>query len=226
MGGTQRTEEFTTKQGSSREMIKGIINTSILISTPSLKQQNSIFSCCPPQYCRHNREVFTSLTIIFPHVLQWLGSPQVWVVTFGSWNGWHSDPTAMGHHSSSDSTTKSTASHFSQLQSHPAFGKGRSTLWRCYISKQWGLGLKRSIGSLSSKRMTAGELIWKSRGEGFCSPGDSTAAPLCTEHTGFLWPWLLPEPLKSVKPKGELSLVCVKTASGLDKYFSFPWECK
>lgn len=133
-------------------MIKGMINTSILISAPRLKQQNSILSCWPPPYCRHNRAVFTwnhhfSSCSAVVGITTGLSCDFGEGLGTGSWNGWHSATTVMGHHSSNDSTTKSTASHFSQLQSHPAFGEERSTLWRCYISKKWGLGLKKEAGA-------------------------------------------------------------------------------
>lgn len=83
----------------------------------------------------------------------------------GSWNCWHSDTTVM--------VTSVPMSPPLNLQPHTAASSSlislgeRSTLWRCYIStsgvwdskKRLGL-VKKSVGFLSSKMMTAAELTW------------------------------------------------------------------
>lgn len=109
---------------------------------------------------------FSLVTITSPHVLQWLGSPKVWVVTLETL--WALTAGMAGTPRLWLWIIKVPMVPPLNLQFHilasssliQPSGRQRSTLWRCYSSEQWGLGLvkrlrqlKKSVGFLSSKKL-------------------------------------------------------------------------
>lgn len=98
---------------------------------------------------------------------------------------------------------------------------------RCYSSEQWGLGLIKETGAdeeIGRFSQLQNDDSWRTDLEimrkrllhswwQHCSITVKTTP----------WPCLLPEPLKPVKPRRELRVSCVKTASGLGKDFPLPF---
>lgn len=96
---------------------------------------------------------FSLVTIISPHVLQWLGSPQVWVVTLRG--AWALTAGMVGTQILWSWIITVPVTTPLNLQLHilanssliQPFGRQRSTSWRCYSSEQWGLGLVKETGA-------------------------------------------------------------------------------